>query len=115
MARNPWLTINPIKNIAMTQEGFNLVFGGIGKLISWIWMLCGVALVFYGYLVLQKAKSLEGLIANAAMVVIGSNWLISLFTIGDHRFRIPILSFTLFFQAIGFKHLIQKNRNILYL
>ena len=31
MARNPWLTINPLKNIATTQDGFNLVYGGFGK------------------------------------------------------------------------------------
>jgi hypothetical protein len=39
------------------------------------------------------------------MVVIATNWLITLFTIGDHRFRIPIMGMSLFLQAIGLKTL----------
>jgi len=45
MARNPWLTISPIKNIASTPDGANLVYGGFGKLISWFWLLGGLALL----------------------------------------------------------------------
>ena len=106
MARNPWLTISPIKNIASSSpEGTNLIFGTTGKVISWVWLLGGLALLLYGYLTLWRQNNLERFIANIAMVVVASNWLISLMTIGDHRFRIPIMGVSLFLQAVGLRTL----------
>ena len=96
MARNPWLTISPIKNIASTPDGANLVYGGFGKLISWLWLLGGLAALLYGYLILWRQKSLERFIGNIALIAIATNWLISLISIGDHRFRIPIMGMSLF-------------------
>ncbi len=110
MARNPWLTINPLKNIATTQDGFNLVYGGFGKVISWFWLLGGLALLLYGYLTLRRQNSLERFIGNLAMVAVITNWLITLFTIGDHRFRIPIMGMSLFLQAIGLKTLFSGGK-----
>ena len=110
MARNPWLTINPLKNISTTQDGFNLVFGGFGKTISWLWLLGGLALLLYGYLTLWRQNSLERLIGNLVMITIATNWLITLLTIGDHRFRIPIMGLSLFLQAIGLKTLFKGGK-----
>jgi len=111
MARNPWLTINPLKDTASsTQEGFNLIFGGFGKIISWIWLLGGIVFLLYGYHTLWKQKLVERFIGNLAMIVIISNWLITLFTIGDHRFRIPIMGLSLFLQAIGIKTLLSGGK-----
>jgi hypothetical protein len=111
MARNPWLTINPLKDTASsTQEGFNLIFGGFGKIISWIWLLGGIVFLLYGYHTLWKQKLVERFIGNLAMIVILSNWLITLFTIGDHRFRIPIMGLSLFLQAIGIKTLLSGGK-----
>jgi len=111
MARNPWLTISPIKNIASSSiEGNQLVLGPIGKAISWLWLLGGLALLFYGYLILLRQNYLERFIANLAMIVISTNWLISLMTIGDHRFRIPIMGVSLFLQAIGLKTLFSGGK-----
>ena len=110
MARNPWLTISPIKNIASTPDGANLVYGGFGKLISWLWLLGGLALLLYGFLILWRQKSLERLIGNIAMIAIATNWLISLISIGDHRFRIPIMGMSLFLQAIGLKTLFKGGK-----
>jgi len=110
MARNPWLTINPLKNIASTQDGFNLVYGGFGKVISWLWLLGGLALLLYGYFTLWRQNSLERFIGNLSMVVIATNWLITLFTIGDHRFRIPIMGLSLFLQVIGLKTLLKGGK-----
>jgi hypothetical protein len=110
MARNPWLTINPLKNIASTQDGFNLIYGGFGKVISWLWLLGGLALLLYGYFTLWRQNSLERFIGNLAMVVIATNWLITLFTIGDHRFRIPIMGLSLFLQVIGLKTLLKGGK-----
>jgi hypothetical protein len=110
MARNPWLKISPIKNITSTQDGVNLVYGSFGKLISWLWLLTGLALLLYGYLTLWRQNSLERFIANMAMIAISTNWLISLISIGDHRFRIPIMGLSLFLQAIGLKTLLRGGK-----
>jgi hypothetical protein len=110
MARNPWLTINPLKDIATTQDGFNVVYGGYGKVISWLWLLGGLALLLYGYFTLWRQNSLERFIGNLAMVAVTTNWLITLFTIGDHRFRIPIMGMSLFLQAVGLKTLFSGGK-----
>jgi hypothetical protein len=110
MARNPWLTINPLKDIATTQDGFNLVYGGFGKVISWLWLLGGLALLLYGYFTLWRQNLLERFIGNLAMVAITTNWLITLFTIGDHRFRIPIMGLSLFLQVVGLKTLLKGGK-----
>jgi len=44
------------------------------------------------------------------MVAITTNWLITLFTIGDHRFRIPIMGLSLFLQVIGLKTLLRGGK-----
>jgi hypothetical protein len=110
MDRNLWLKIHPIKNIASTQDGINLVYGGFGKLISWLWLLSGLALLFYGYFSLLRQNFLERFIGNIVMIAISTNWLISLMTIGDHRFRIPIMGLSLFLQAIGLKTLLRGGK-----
>jgi len=110
MARNPWLTISPVKNIASTPDGANLVYGGFGKLISWLWLLGGLALLFYGYVILWRQKSLERFIGNIAMIAIATNWLISLISIGDNRFRVPIMGMSLFLQAIGLRTLFKGGK-----
>ena len=110
MARNPWLTISPIKNIASTPDGDKLVYGGFGKLISWLWLLGGLALLLYGFIILWRQNSLERFIGNIAMIAISTNWLISLISIGDHRFRIPIMGMSLFLQAIGLKTLFKGGK-----
>ena len=113
MARNPWLKISPVKNITSTQEGIDLVYGGFGKLISWIWLLSGIALLLYGFKFLWQHKSLERFIATMVMVIILTNWLISLISIGDHRFRIPIMGMSLFLQAIGIKALFKGKKPLM--
>ena len=110
MARNPWLTISPIKNIASTPDGANLVYGGFGKFVSWLWLLGGLALLLYGFIVLWRQNSLERFIGSIAMIAISTNWLISLISIGDHRFRIPIMGMSLFLQAIGLKTLFKGGK-----
>ena len=110
MGRNPWLAINPLQEIATTQDGFNVVYGGFGKVISWLWLLGGLTLLLYGYFTLWRQNSLERLIGNLAMVAVTTNWLITLFTIGDHRFRVPVMGLSLFLQAIGLKTLFKGGK-----
>jgi hypothetical protein len=47
------------------------------------------------------------------MAVILTNWLISLISIGDHRFRIPIMGMSLFLQAIGIKALFKGKKPLM--
>ena len=110
MARNPWLTISPIKSMTSTQEGINTVYGNFGKLISWTWLLGGLALLLYGFQILWRQKSLERFIATLAIIAIAINWLVSLISIGDHRFRMPIMGLSLFLQAIGLKTLFRGGK-----
>jgi hypothetical protein len=110
MARSPWLAISPIREMHQGVMAPNLVYGGIGKLISWLWLLGGLALLLYGYLILWRQNSLERFIGNIAMIAISTNWLISLISIGDHRFRVPIMGMSLFLQAIGLRTLFKEGK-----
>ena len=110
MGRNPWKKINPVENVVKNMEGYNLVHGSIGRTISWIWSLGGLFLLVYGYLVLLRQSSLERVIANIVMIGIIANWVISLISIGDHRFRVPIMGLSLFLQAVGFSTLLKVGK-----
>jgi hypothetical protein len=111
MARNPWLKINPINDIAQnSQAGNNLVFGGTGKLVSWIWLLGGVMIAIYGFIILWRSRAIERVIGSIAAIAIISSWLISLISIGDHRFRLPIMGMSLFLQAVGIRTLFKGGK-----
>ena len=114
MARNPWLTINPMINIASnSKEGNDLVYGLTGKVISWIWLIGSLALLLLGFWQLWRVKGIERIIALFAATQIGLNWLIAIGTLGDHRQRLPILGLSLFLQAIGIRTLFKGKRSIL--
>lgn len=101
MARNPWLKINPIKNIEMNQDGFKVVHGIFGQIISWIWLISGQVLLFAGFLWFKKIGGEMKTLAWFSLIPILLSWLISIATIGDHRFRIPIMGLSLFLQVGG--------------
>jgi hypothetical protein len=101
MARNPWLNISPTQSIRKTQEGANLVNGNFGKLVSYIWILGQLILLFWGYFAVRKIGAFEKILSNLVLIPIVVSWLISIGTIGDHRFRIPTMSLSLFLQAIA--------------
>ena len=100
-ARNPWLKISPVQNMQKTTTAVNLIQGGVGKTISYGWLLGQLALLVHGFLSLTKHGGLGKKIAilSATPVVLG--WLITIGTIGDHRFRIPIMSLSLLLQVAG--------------
>ena len=108
-ARNPWLNIAPTKAIAEGSiSGYNLVYGRMGKAISFMWVLVLLTLLFVGFFWL---KSLGALYSNFAWIVflpILVSWVVSIGTIGDNRFRIPTMPLSLFLQVAGF-YAIQKK------
>jgi len=110
MGLNPWLKINPITKIIKTPEGAALIGGTFGKLFAYFWILCGLGLLFYGFSILWRAKGTERLIGLFALIIIGSSWAITLISIGDHRFRLPVMGMSLFLQAIGLKTLVRGGK-----
>jgi hypothetical protein len=108
MARNPWLKIAPTNNMIKTESGAELVTGPIGKLVSWGWILGQLALLFYGYIILRRGDLISKLVANSALSAVVISWLISIGTIGDHRFRIPTMSLSLLLQVAAIWHLKKK-------
>jgi hypothetical protein len=110
MARNPWLKIHPVRDMQKNPDGDKLVRGPIGTLVSWSWFLGGLGFLIYGFIVLWRLKALERLIGSVAAIAIGTSWLISLATIGDHRFRLPIMGMSLFLQAVGLRTLLKGGK-----
>ena len=108
MARNPWLKIDPVMNIAKTPDGRELVTGPFGKLVSWAWLLGGLGLLFAGLTWLHRAGGQMRRLAWLSFTPILISWLVSIGTIGDHRFRLPTLGLSLFLQVAGYFAL--KNR-----
>lgn len=105
MARNPWLKIAPTQEIAKNADGNKLVYGGVGKFVSYLWIIGQILFLFIGYRELRKLGVNEKFYANLIVLPIVLSWLISLGTIGDHRFRIPTMALSLFFQAAAFNAL----------
>jgi hypothetical protein len=110
MNLNPWLKINPITNISRTVEGANLVAGAFGRLVSISWILGQLTFLFYGFIILYKSGRNEKIIGLIALCTISTSWVITLFSIGDHRFRLPIMAMSLFLQAVGFKTLLRGGK-----
>ena len=81
-----------------------------GKLIAYIWMFSGLGLLLYGFLILWRANGTERFIGLFAMTIISSSWAITLISIGDHRFRLPVMGMSLFLQAIGLKTLLRGGK-----
>jgi hypothetical protein len=101
MARNPWLPLSPVIKMAANPESRGLVLGPLGKSISYLWIASQLLLIFFGYKALRKKGYVEKLLADLSGLSILLSWLVSLATIGDHRFRIPTMFLSLMLQAIA--------------
>ena len=103
MARNPWLKISPAHQVAIgSQSGRDFVYGPFGILVSWGWILGQMIFLFAGYRVLRKIGTDEKFLARIVLTPVVLSWLISIGTIGDHRFRIPTMSMSIFLQVVAF-------------
>ena len=103
MARNPWLKINPIVNIATSStEGYTLVTNSVSKVISFVWMLSCISLMFIGFFWLRSMKDIYRHIAYVTIAPIVVSWLVAMGTVGDHRYRIPTMPLSLFLQVMGY-------------
>jgi hypothetical protein len=102
MARNPWLKINPLQDIAtQSAQGNNLVFGFTGKVISGVFIFLSIALLILGFLRMRKLGSVEKVLALILLISVSISWLVAIITLGDHRFRIPTMGLSLVLQVYG--------------
>jgi uncharacterized protein with PQ loop repeat len=103
MLRNPWLKVNPIVNISSgSQSGNDLVYKSFGRAISFIWVIGCISLFFIGFFWLRSMKGIYANLAYASAIPVMISWLISIGTIGDHRFRIPTMTLSIFLQVLGY-------------
>ena len=109
MARNPWLKISPAHQITISsQGGRDFIYSGFGVAVSYGWIIGQMLFLFIGYRSLRRLGESEKFFANIVMAPIVLSWLISIGTIGDHRFRIPTMSMSLFLQVVAFMAIRKK-------
>jgi hypothetical protein len=113
MARNPWLKINPVKNGIKTQQNQDVVYGALGKIVSWMWIIGQFVFLFVGLTWLWRMGGTEKVIAKLTATPVLLGCLISMGTIGDHRFRLPQMGLSLFLQTAGFIALKRKVSKVL--
>jgi len=101
MARNPWLQFHPFAETSKTEDGFRVVYGATGKVISWAWVLGSLALLAYGFLALRRRGGVSTLLAWSLLIPVVLNTASSMGTIGDQRFRIPTLTLSILLQLFG--------------
>jgi hypothetical protein len=102
MARNPWLKINPVVAFAKSSDtASSLINGFAGKLISFVWVIASITLLTIGFIWLYSLNGLYRMASYLTFLPTLISWLVSMGTIGDHRFRIPTMGLSLFLQAVG--------------
>jgi hypothetical protein len=111
MARNPWLKVNPLVNIAKgSQEGSDLINKLPGKVISFAWVMGCISMMFVGFFWLRSMKGIYTNIAYMTLTPVVVSWLVTLATVGDHRYRIPTMPLSLFLQVMGYFALRHKAK-----
>jgi hypothetical protein len=111
MARNPWLKINPLVNIAKgSQQGDDLINKIVGKTISFVWVMGCISMMFIGFFWLRSMKGIYLNIAYIALVPVVISWLVAMGTVGDHRYRIPTMPLSVFLQVMGYFALRHKAK-----
>ena len=102
MARNPWQKINPIVKVGSTSKAANgLINGNFGKAISVVWVFGGILLMVAGFIWLFSSRALLRDLGILTLAPVAISFLVSLGTIGDHRFRLPTMPLSLFLQVLG--------------
>ncbi|MGA0866804.1 MAG: hypothetical protein ACO3QV_05755, partial [Candidatus Nanopelagicaceae bacterium] len=110
MARNPWNQNHPLRSTVQTQEGYDLVYGITGKVLSWLWVAGTLGFLLLGFLVMWRINGVERLLGIVSLSIILINMLVSMATIGDHRFRLPAAGLSLFLQVVGVTWALSKRK-----
>jgi hypothetical protein len=99
IGRNPSLEYSPVMTLNRSSESWhNFIYGVYGKVISYLWLLGQLALLFIGFKHLWGQNKLSALVISSPVL---AGWLITMATIGDSRFRIPTMSLSLVIQGAG--------------
>lgn len=101
MLRNPWTDWSPIAKMMDNPETRGFVLGPVGKVVSMLWIAGQLALFLYGFMAMRKIKGVVTGLAWIAFIAVVLSWLTSVGTIGDHRFRVPTMVFSLMLQAFA--------------
>ena len=102
MARNPWKKVNPIVKLASNSKAANdLINGNFGKATSIIWVFGGILLLITGFIWLFSSRGLLRALGILTLAPVVVSFLVSLGTIGDHRFRLPTMPLSLVLQVLG--------------
>jgi hypothetical protein len=109
MGRSYWYQSHPLYALAATQEGSKIVFGAVGKTISWAWVLGSLALLIYGFIALRRRGGVSTLLAWCLFIPVLLNTGSSMGTIGDHRFRIPTLTLSILLQLFGLYAIFERR------
>lgn len=107
--RNPWLRYGPLAVLNDKESTVQIIQGSFGKFISALWQIFSLFFLFYGLINIYKLRNLERQIGVISAILILVNWGICLLTIGDHRFRLPILGISVFLQIIGLQFLLRRK------
>ena len=108
-ARHPYLqSFHPIKSNITSQQQTDLIFGPVGKIISWLWIIGGWILLVLGFMKLLMRNNRARAAGLLSILLICLNWISALITIGDSRYRIPLMSVSLLLQVIGSSELIRR-------
>ena len=111
--RNPWFRYGPLLVLNDKESTMQIIQGSFGKFISALWQIFSLFFLFYGLIFIYQLRNLERQIGVMSAILILVNWGICLLTIGDHRFRLPILGISIFLQIIGLQFLLRKKLKIL--
>ena len=109
MGRSPWYQSHPLSAFATTPDGSKIVFGAVGKTISWAWVLGSLALLIYGFIALRRRGGVSTLLAWSLFIPVLLNTGSSMGTIGDHRFRIPTLTLSILLQLFGLYAIFERR------
>jgi hypothetical protein len=107
--RNPWLRYGPLEVLNDKESSIQIIQGSFGKFISALWQIFSLFFLFYGLINIYKLRNLERQIGVMSTILILVNWGICLLTIGDHRFRLPILGISVFLQIVGLQFLLRRK------
>jgi hypothetical protein len=109
-ARSQWLRLHPLNSSVQTQDGVNIVYGNVGKLISWGWIISSLGLMFYGFWAFWRLGGVAQVLSTLLFIPSMLNALSSMLTIGDNRFRIPTMTLSLILQLFGGYALLASRR-----
>jgi hypothetical protein len=69
-----------------------------------------ISMMFVGFFWLRSMKGLYANIAYITLTPVVVSWLVTLGTVGDHRYRIPTMGLSLFLQVMGYFALRHKAK-----